>query len=146
MCLYIYVIRLFIYGHYMLWRPNIVCIYCILYWYIIHNFMSVYIVVIRLFIYRHIYHLRCVNIFLLIYYSVYTSFFIFYVSILLYLQICQCPALFSLDEPTLAKVLQSDFLQASELDVLKAIINWSEHQLIRRLESRGIVTCYILLH
>lgn len=53
------------------------------------------------------------------------------------IQISQSAGLFSLDECTLAKVLQSDFLQASEFDVLQTIISWSEHQLIRRLESRG---------
>ena len=62
----------------------------------------------------------------------------------LYWQISQCPALYSLDESTLANVLQSDFLQASELDVLRAIINWSEHQLIRQLESRGKSVIFIL--
>ncbi|KAF6034168.1 hypothetical protein EB796_007524 [Bugula neritina] len=51
-------------------------------------------------------------------------------------QISQSSALYSLDEPTLTKVLQSDFLQASELDVLQAVINWSEHQLIKKLESQ----------
>ncbi|XP_067941672.1 BTB/POZ domain-containing protein 7-like [Watersipora subatra] len=53
-----------------------------------------------------------------------------------FMQISQSPALLSLDESTLAKVLQSDFLQASEFDVLQAIMNWSEHQLIRKLEKR----------
>jgi len=56
------------------------------------------------------------------------------------LQITQSPALYSLDDITLAKVLQSDFLQCTEMDILHAVINWSEHQLIRQMESQG--TCF----
>ncbi|KAL1228295.1 BTB/POZ domain-containing protein [Trichinella pseudospiralis] len=44
--------------------------------------------------------------------------------------------LFELDESMLVEALKLDFVQASELEILSAVIRWGEHQLIRRLEER----------
>ncbi|KRY17547.1 BTB/POZ domain-containing protein 7, partial [Trichinella patagoniensis] len=44
--------------------------------------------------------------------------------------------LFELDESMLVEALKLDFVQASELEILSAVIRWGEHQVIRRLEER----------
>ncbi|XP_038074595.1 BTB/POZ domain-containing protein 7-like [Patiria miniata] len=44
--------------------------------------------------------------------------------------------LFELSKALLKKAIKSDFLQASEAEVLKAVVKWGEHQLIRRMEDR----------
>ncbi|XP_071800469.1 BTB/POZ domain-containing protein 7-like [Asterias amurensis] len=46
------------------------------------------------------------------------------------------PVLFDLSKSLLKKAIKSDFLQASEAEVLKAVVKWGEHQLIRRMEDR----------
>lgn len=47
------------------------------------------------------------------------------------------PVLYQLDKPYLMEALQSSFLQASELEVLQAVLKWGEHRLMRRMEDRG---------
>ncbi|BES93865.1 BTB POZ domain-containing protein [Nesidiocoris tenuis] len=44
--------------------------------------------------------------------------------------------LHQLDKTDLADALASDFLQASELEVLQAVLKWGEHQLVKRMEDR----------
>lgn len=44
--------------------------------------------------------------------------------------------LYQLDHGHLAQALQSHFLQASELEVLQAVLKWGEHELVRRMEDR----------
>lgn len=44
--------------------------------------------------------------------------------------------LHQLDKSQLIHVLQSNFLQASELEVLQAVLKWGEQELIRRMEDR----------
>lgn len=44
--------------------------------------------------------------------------------------------LYQLDKADLIDALSSDFLQASELDILQAVLKWGEHHLIRRMEDR----------
>uniref|UniRef100_A0A1A9Z0E9 BTB domain-containing protein n=1 Tax=Glossina pallidipes TaxID=7398 RepID=A0A1A9Z0E9_GLOPL len=46
------------------------------------------------------------------------------------------PVLHQLDKSQLIHVLQSSFLQASELEVLQAVLKWGEQELIRRMEDR----------
>lgn len=46
------------------------------------------------------------------------------------------PVLLELDKLHLMDALQSDFLQASELEVLAAVLRWGEHRLVRRMEER----------
>ncbi|XP_030378792.1 BTB/POZ domain-containing protein 7 [Scaptodrosophila lebanonensis] len=46
------------------------------------------------------------------------------------------PVLHQLDKAQLLHVLQSNFLQASELEVLQAVLKWGEQELIRRMEDR----------
>lgn len=46
------------------------------------------------------------------------------------------PVLHQLDKHQLINVLQSNFLQASELEVLQAVLKWGEQELIRRMEDR----------
>lgn len=50
--------------------------------------------------------------------------------------IAQAPVLLELDKAHLIEALQSDFLQASELEVLQAVLRWGEHQLVKRMEDR----------
>uniref|UniRef100_A0A224XBH5 Putative btb/poz domain-containing protein 7 isoform x1 n=1 Tax=Panstrongylus lignarius TaxID=156445 RepID=A0A224XBH5_9HEMI len=50
--------------------------------------------------------------------------------------IAHTPVLHQLDKADLADALASDFLQASELEVLQAVLKWGEHQLVRRMEDR----------
>uniref|UniRef100_A0A0K8SQ25 BTB domain-containing protein n=1 Tax=Lygus hesperus TaxID=30085 RepID=A0A0K8SQ25_LYGHE len=44
--------------------------------------------------------------------------------------------LHQLDKTDLADALASDFLQASELEILQAVLKWGEHQLVKRMEDR----------
>lgn len=46
------------------------------------------------------------------------------------------PVLHQLDKTQLINALQSNFLQASELEVLQAVLKWGEHELMRRMEDR----------
>lgn len=46
------------------------------------------------------------------------------------------PVLHLLDKSQLICALQSNFLQASELEVLSSVLKWGEHELIRRMEDR----------
>ena len=50
---------------------------------------------------------------------------------------CSPPTtLVELSEADMTTLLASDFLQASEQDILGAVLKWSEHQLVRRVEER----------
>lgn len=51
-------------------------------------------------------------------------------------QVASSPVLHQLDKFHLIQVLQSDFLQASELEVLQAVLKWGEQELVRRMEDR----------
>ncbi|XP_063707184.1 BTB/POZ domain-containing protein 7 [Culicoides brevitarsis] len=46
------------------------------------------------------------------------------------------PVLHQLDKIQMIEALQNNFLQASELEVLQAVLKWGEHELIRRMEDR----------
>ncbi|KAH8238362.1 hypothetical protein KR032_005072 [Drosophila birchii] len=46
------------------------------------------------------------------------------------------PVLHQLDKAQLIHILHSNFLQASELEVLQAVLKWGEQELIRRMEDR----------
>ncbi|KAH8027900.1 hypothetical protein HPB51_011130 [Rhipicephalus microplus] len=46
------------------------------------------------------------------------------------------PLLFQLTKGQLLALLQSNFLQASELEVLVAVLKWGEQQLLKRMEER----------
>lgn len=46
------------------------------------------------------------------------------------------PVLHQLEKSHLISALQSNFLQASELEVLQAVLKWGENELIRRMEDR----------
>lgn len=46
------------------------------------------------------------------------------------------PVLHQLDKGQLINALQSNFLQASELEVLQTVLKWGEHELMRRMEDR----------
>ncbi|XP_055640886.1 BTB/POZ domain-containing protein 7 [Toxorhynchites rutilus septentrionalis] len=46
------------------------------------------------------------------------------------------PVLFQLDKSQLIQALKNNFLQASELEVLQAVLKWGEQELIRRMEDR----------
>lgn len=46
------------------------------------------------------------------------------------------PVLHLLDKQQLIGALQSNFLQASELEVLQAVLKWGETELVRRMEDR----------
>lgn len=43
---------------------------------------------------------------------------------------------YQIDHVHLVNVLKSNFLQASELEVLQAVLKWGEHELVRRMEDR----------
>lgn len=49
----------------------------------------------------------------------------------------QSVVLHQLDKAHLTEVLKNPFLQASELEVLHAVLKWGEHELVRRMEDRG---------
>ncbi|KAL1492806.1 hypothetical protein ABEB36_010989 [Hypothenemus hampei] len=53
-----------------------------------------------------------------------------------FIHVAQSPVLHQLDKDHLIEVLKSPFLQASELEVLQAVLKWGEHELIRRMEDR----------
>jgi len=53
-----------------------------------------------------------------------------------YVSLISTSSFLELDKSTLLEVVQSDFLQASEIEVLNSIIKWGEHQLIKRVEDR----------
>lgn len=50
--------------------------------------------------------------------------------------VASTPVLLQLSKYHLLEVLQSDFLQASELEILTAVVKWGEHQLLKRIEER----------
>ncbi|XP_066155348.1 BTB/POZ domain-containing protein 7 [Euwallacea fornicatus] len=50
--------------------------------------------------------------------------------------VSQSPVFYLLDKEHIIEVLKSPFLQASELEVLQAVLKWGEHELIRRMEDR----------
>ncbi|KAF7287759.1 hypothetical protein GWI33_003393 [Rhynchophorus ferrugineus] len=50
--------------------------------------------------------------------------------------VSQSPVLHQLDKAHIIEVLKSPFLQASELEVLQAVLKWGEHELIHRMEDR----------
>lgn len=50
--------------------------------------------------------------------------------------VAQSPVLHQLDKTHIIEVLKSPFLQASELEVLQAVLKWGEYQLVRRMEDR----------
>ncbi|GAB6022453.1 hypothetical protein CHUAL_006565 [Chamberlinius hualienensis] len=50
--------------------------------------------------------------------------------------IVNSPVLYELDKSHMISALQSDFLQACELDVLQAVLKWGEYQLMKRMEER----------
>lgn len=50
--------------------------------------------------------------------------------------ITQSAVLHQLDKVHLVEVLRSPFLQASELEILHAVLKWGENELIRRMEDR----------
>lgn len=50
--------------------------------------------------------------------------------------VASSPILHQLDLGHLSNVLQSHFLQASELEVLQAVLKWGEQELVRRMEDR----------
>ncbi|XP_050313957.1 BTB/POZ domain-containing protein 7 isoform X2 [Anthonomus grandis grandis] len=52
--------------------------------------------------------------------------------------VAQSPVLHQLDKGHIIEVLKSPFLQASELEVLQAVLKWGEHELVRRMEDREI--------
>ena len=51
--------------------------------------------------------------------------------------VAQSPVLHQLDKAHLIEVLKSPFLQASELEILHAVLKWGENELVRRMEDRG---------
>lgn len=50
--------------------------------------------------------------------------------------IAHSSVLYQLDKVDLVDALSSDFLQASELEILQAVLKWGEHHLVRRMEDR----------
>lgn len=54
------------------------------------------------------------------------------------------PVLYQLDKAHLIDCLKSNFLQASELEVLQAVLKWGEHELIKRMEDRGMLHFYLV--
>lgn len=46
------------------------------------------------------------------------------------------PVLHQMDKTQMIEALQNNFLQASELEVLQAVLKWGEHELMRRMEDR----------
>lgn len=52
-------------------------------------------------------------------------------------QIAQSSVLHQVDKNHLIEALNSHFLQASELEVLQAVLKWGEQELVRRMEDRG---------
>lgn len=59
--------------------------------------------------------------------------------------VAQSAVLHQLDKIHLTEVLKNPFLQASELEVLQAVLKWGECELIRRMEDRGKTLLLLLL-
>lgn len=59
-------------------------------------------------------------------------------------QLINSPVLAQIDKEHLIDCLHSDFLQASELEVLQAVLNWAESKLIKSMEDRGTSDAYSL--
>lgn len=57
--------------------------------------------------------------------------------------ITQSSVLQHLDKIHLIEVLKSPFLQASELEVLHAVLKWGENELVKRMEDRGEVPTFV---
>uniref|UniRef100_A0A915J6H7 BTB domain-containing protein n=1 Tax=Romanomermis culicivorax TaxID=13658 RepID=A0A915J6H7_ROMCU len=53
-----------------------------------------------------------------------------------FVKVANSITLFDLEESILVETLRSDFLQASELEILNTIIKWGEHQLVKKIEER----------
>ncbi|XP_041132327.1 BTB/POZ domain-containing protein 7-like isoform X1 [Polyodon spathula] len=51
-------------------------------------------------------------------------------------QVMTSDVLYELNKDDLLTAIQSDYLQASEQDILKYVIKWGEHQLIKRMADR----------
>lgn len=51
--------------------------------------------------------------------------------------------LYQLDHSHLLEAIKSDYLQASELEVLQAVIKWGENRLMKRMEDRGLLLLII---
>ncbi|KAJ8409069.1 hypothetical protein AAFF_G00240900 [Aldrovandia affinis] len=51
-------------------------------------------------------------------------------------QVVTSDALYDLGQEHLLTAIQSDYLQASEQDILKYVVKWGEHQLIKRMADR----------
>ncbi|KAI1897942.1 hypothetical protein AGOR_G00088490 [Albula goreensis] len=51
-------------------------------------------------------------------------------------QVATSDTLYELGQEHLLAVIQSDYLQASEQDILKYVVKWGEHQLIKRMADR----------
>lgn len=58
-------------------------------------------------------------------------------SLLVCFQLLGSGILFELDASQMVEVLESDFVNACELDILKCVLRWGEHELLRRIEERG---------
>lgn len=63
-------------------------------------------------------------------------------------QLINSPLLSQIDKSHLIDCLQSDFLQASELEILQAVLNWAESKLIKRMEEKGkrIIFLFFLMY
>jgi BTB/POZ domain-containing protein 7 len=55
-------------------------------------------------------------------------------------QLVNSPILVQIDKTHLIDCLRSDFLQASELEVLQSILNWAESKVIKRMEDKGTMS------
>ncbi|XP_033104970.1 BTB/POZ domain-containing protein 7-like [Anneissia japonica] len=53
-----------------------------------------------------------------------------------FLAVMASPTLCDITKGDLLTALKSDFLQASELEVLKAVVKWGEQQLVKKMEER----------
>lgn len=53
-----------------------------------------------------------------------------------FVQVAHSSVLCELSKEYLIETISSDYLQASELDVLMAVIKWGEYQLVKRIEER----------
>ncbi|XP_076817147.1 BTB/POZ domain-containing protein 7-like [Clavelina lepadiformis] len=56
--------------------------------------------------------------------------------------------LLSLTSSELTEIIQSDFVNAPELDILRTVLKWGEHELLRRIELRepNLVRSHVLLN
>ncbi|XP_014677486.1 PREDICTED: BTB/POZ domain-containing protein 7-like [Priapulus caudatus] len=53
-----------------------------------------------------------------------------------FVSIANSPVLYDMEQHLLMEALKSDYLQASELEVLTAVIKWGEQQLMKQIEER----------